>query len=175
MRSRSDFPLFLLAVVAACRAPSSKAAAAPRVRSEARATPRALEVWFPRPAAAGLTWPAAGPEAHCEWRFGVRGPGGVTLSSGAARTARAPRRGSARAARAGRGTQPVPGGHALVCAERLAGAGRVEGGRVVVAVRDTALVRLLWARRLPFVWRSVFLPGGRFTTDSVRIEYGPER
>ena len=63
-------------------------------------------------------------------------------------------------------------GHTIECGRRPDAAGRVIGGRVVVVVRDTTLVKALLRERPAYLWRSVKRPGRWVVRDTIRVTYG---
>jgi hypothetical protein len=139
----------------------------------------ALVVVFPIPPRPATAWTAPGHGTasgfpYYNWRFGVDGEHAFTPIAGVDKESpdAANARGSLEAVvkhlslrRCG------PGGHILSCPQTIAGSVRASGNSVVVTVRDTAIVGMLWRERPTILWRSTFLPDAFIGIDKTRVRY----
>lgn len=138
-----------------------------------------LVVGFEAIPLAASKWPApsvASVPGYYDWRFGVSGSSGFTASAGigARETGAAEARGSlADVARQLRLHRCTPGGHILTCADTLFGTIAIANNRLVVTVRDPALVADLRGARPRYLWRAVFLADTILRLDSVPLTYRP--
>ena len=140
----------------------------------------ALTVVFPVTARAAASWTAPGKATSSgfpfyNWRFGVSGSHGfaaIASVDGASPDA-ANARGSLEAVVKRLSLRQCDsGGHILMCPKTIEGSVRAADNRVIITVRDVAIIAALLRERPAYMWRSIFLPDA-FVGDSVRIRYAP--
>ena len=170
---RRTLSLLILGALGACRTGDQLPPGA-----DALVTRRQVTVAFP------AEWPVREPtdstrsdlRGSYNWKFRVAGPTGfiVILSLGHDTAPTSAQLRSLKAAMRGASLRmcELPGGVMADCRRGVDGNGHVMAGeRVVMVVRDTALVRRLLRERPSYLWRSVQWPDTVMLLDSVPITY----